>query len=176
VLLRTPSATAIAGLLVDRDGIVRLGRTPPWYLERVTGEALASLRPERYCDEARSWASVTPVFLDRFLKGKTETEEAELVARACTNIGLPEPFEVQIHKHSAIRGAETTYPARGDARRPDWSFPESATYRDKPRRHVLVRFRDPVTGPVILGSARFHGMGLCLPVADDEWVLGEGTP
>jgi CRISPR-associated protein Csb2 len=159
---------AIRAWMRDRGGIVRLTRDQAWALEAVLDADTSSLRADRFCVRSRSWASVTPVCLDRFLKGASETEEAELIARACTNVGLPEPFEIQIHKHSAVRGGETSYPARGQASRPDWRFSPSASYRDKPRRHVVLRFREYVRGPVILGSGRYHGMGLCLPIDDVE--------
>ncbi|HEU4583755.1 MAG TPA: type I-U CRISPR-associated protein Csb2 [Polyangiaceae bacterium] len=147
------------------SGEVRLGRNAVWQLKQVIEGERASLRPARYCAAACTWRSVTPVFLDRFLKGTSEMEEVELIAQACANIGLPERdlVEVQIHKHSAVRGAETTYPSRGRAHRPDWSFPEKSSYQNRPRRHVVLRFRNPVTGPVLLGAGRYHGMGLLLP-------------
>lgn len=150
-------------------GEARLGRSAVWSLVRLIDSERASLRPDRYCRVAHSWASVTPVFLDRFLKGTNELEEVDLIVRACANIGLPERdlVEVEIHKHSAVCGAETTYPSRGRERRPDWSFPEESRYRSRPRRHVVLRFRNEVRGPILLGAGRFHGMGLLLPILDE---------
>jgi CRISPR-associated protein Csb2 len=154
---------------LENGGQVRLGRRSVWVVERVFEGERASLRADRYCSAACSWASVTPVFLDRFLKGTSETEEVELIARACANIGLPEDdlVEVEIHKHAAIRGAETTYPSRGQEHRPDWSFPDESSYRNRPRRHIVLRFRKPMKGPILLGAGRFYGMGLFLPIADE---------
>jgi CRISPR-associated protein Csb2 len=153
----------------ERGGEVRLGRTAVWVVERQIESERASLRADRYCRAARSWASVTPVFLDRFLKGASETEEVELVARACANVGLPEDelTVVEIHKHSAVRAAETAYPSRGREYRPDWSFPGECSYRNRARRHVVLRFRKPVRGPILLGAGRYHGMGLFLPIPDE---------
>lgn len=147
---------------------IRLGRAAVWCVERVADGGRASLRADRYRGTARSWASVTPVFLDRYLKGTSEMEEVELIIRACANIGLPEDelVEVEIHKHSAVRGAETTYPSRGREYRPNWSFPEKSSYGNRPRRHVVLRFRKPVRGPILLGAGRYHGMGLFLPIRD----------
>jgi len=152
----------------ENSAEIRLGREAVWCVERVTESGRASLRTDRYCAAARSWASVTPVFLDRFLKGTSELEEVELIVRACANIGLPEHelVEVEIHKHPVVRGAETTYPSRGREYRPDWSFPEKSSYSSRPRRHVVLRFRRPVRGPILLGAGRYHGMGLFLPVGD----------
>jgi CRISPR-associated protein Csb2 len=156
-----------------RDGgQVRLGREAVWVVNRSSESERASLRADRYCRVSRSWASVTPIFLDRFPKGTSATEEVELIVRACANIGLPqdELTEVEIHKHSAVRGAETTYPSRGQEHRPDWRFPETASYRNRPRRHVVLRFRMPVRGPILLGAGRYHGMGLFLPIPEVNGV------
>ena len=96
--------------------------------------------------------------------------EARLIAAACRNIGLPEPLAVEIHKHSAIKGAPSAYPARGQLSRPDWSFPKDAKFAGRPRRHIILRFAANIEGPVILGAGRFYGFGLCLP------LVGERSP
>ena len=89
-----------------------------------------------------------------------------MLAAACTNIGLPEPVQIEIHKHSAVRAAPSCYPARGRAARPDWSFPKGASFRDRVRRHVVLRFGQAVRGPIVLGAGRYHGLGLCLAIGD----------
>lgn len=145
-------------------GRVNLTAARVWSVERSAAPSRASLAPARWCGIGRTWASGTPVFLDRFPDGGDPIEEARIIAAACRNIGLPEPLEIEIHKHSAVAGAPAAYPARGGAVHPDWSFPAGATYRDRPRRHVVLRFAEAVEGPVILGAARYHGLGLCLPL------------
>lgn len=143
---------------------LRLSRDLVWRVERTAAPSRSSLRPARWCAEATVWASVTPVLLDRFPEHDDPVEEARLIAAACRNIGLPEPLAIEIHKHSALRGAPSAYPARGNRTRPDWSFPAGAKFVQRPRRHVVLRFAGPVEGPVILGAGRFHGLGLCLPL------------
>src|SRR5262249_46346252 len=138
-----------------------------WYLERTGTPSRASLKPARWCRSAATWASVTPVLLDRFPEQGDVVEEAHLIAAACRNIGLPDPIEIEVHKHSAVTGAPSAYPSRGDRRRPDWSFPAGAKFSRRPRRHVVLRFARPVGGPVILGAGRFQGFGLCLPLGSD---------
>jgi len=165
---RTSALRAVAAFArVDQgeqSSIVQLTTHDAWEVVRAATPARASLRPNRWCSSARTWASVTPVLLDRFPGKGDPTEEAAIVAAACRNIGLPEPEEIEIHKNSAIRGAETTYPARGRPSRPDWSFPGATKFAARPRRHVVLQFAAPVTGPVILGAGRFAGFGMCLPV------------
>jgi CRISPR-associated protein Csb2 len=138
-----------------------------WIIDRAIAPSRASLRPGRWCAASRIWASVTPMMLDRFPKEGDPAEEARLVASACAAIGLPEPMEVEIHKHSAVTGAPTTYPRRGRGR-PEWVFPKDSKFKDRPRRHVVLRFDELVHGPLILGAGRYHGFGLCLPLVRGE--------
>ncbi|HZN95762.1 MAG TPA: type I-U CRISPR-associated protein Csb2, partial [Myxococcales bacterium] len=138
-----------------------------WLLERAVAPSRASLRPGRWCGASRIWASVTPVMLDRFPEHGDPVEEAHLVAEACAAIGLPEPEEVELHKHSAVTGAPSAYPRHGRGQ-PGWAFPKGSKLKDRPRRHVILRFNEPVRGPIILGAGRYHGFGLCLPLRGDE--------
>ncbi len=143
--------------------IVQLTEASAWRVARSANPARASLRPERWCSPCRVWASTTPMFLDRFPAKDDPAEEAAIIAAACRNIGLPEPMEVEIHKHSAVTGAETCFPSRGHRTRLDWSFPHDAKFGRRVRRHVVLRFANCVAGPVVLGAGRFSGFGLCLP-------------
>ena len=144
--------------------LIKLGAAGVWSVAHTVAPSRFSLTPIRWCSTSDVWASATPVLLDRFPDHGDAEEEARLIAAACTNIGLPEPIAIELHKHSAVRGAPSAYPARGDARRPDWSFPRGAKFASRPRRHVVLQFGEPVSGPVILGAGRFRGFGLCLPL------------
>jgi CRISPR-associated protein Csb2 len=137
-----------------------------WVLERTASPSRHSLRPARYCAESRVWATVTPLHLDRFPDKGDALEEAEIIAAACRHIGLQEPLSIELHKHSAFRGAPSSYPARGVRHRPDWTFPRESRFKDRLRRHVILTFPETVRGPVILGAGRYHGFGLCLPLHD----------
>lgn len=134
-----------------------------WRLMRSASPSRASLRPERWCGVSACWASATPVLLDRFPDHGDPIEEAQILAGACRNIGLPDPEVIEIHKHSAVRGAPSAYPARGHASRPSWSFPRGSVGQSRPRRHVVLEFAKPVRGPVLIGAGRYAGFGLCLP-------------
>jgi CRISPR-associated protein Csb2 len=151
---------------LGKDAYAKLnfGDAGVWNLAQIATPVRSSLKPVRYCGAAATWASVTPMLLDRFPDHGDAVDEARLIAAACRNIGLPEPLTVEIHKHSAIKGAPSAYPARGRRNRPDWSLPKGAKFASRPRRHVVLHFAENVEGPVILGAGRFHGFGLCLPL------------
>lgn len=149
---------------------LRLSGAMRWCVERTAAPSRASLKPARWCAISRLWASATPVFLDRFPDYNDPMEEARLIAKACCNIGLPEPIQLEIHKHAAIQGAPSAYPARGNRLIPDWSLHPSVKFANRPRRHVILRFTEPVEGPVIIGAGRFHGFGLCLPLAEEGQI------
>jgi CRISPR-associated protein Csb2 len=142
---------------------LNFGAAGVWRLEQTAAPSRRSLQSTRWCESARTWASVTPILLDRFPDHGDAVAEGELVGAACRNIGLPEPVEIELHKHPAIKGVPSAYPSHG-GRQPDWSFPAGARFASRPRRHVILRFSVPVSGPVILGAGRYHGFGLCLPL------------
>jgi CRISPR-associated protein Csb2 len=122
-----------------------------------------SLRPEPYTAVSRTWATCTPIVLDRHLKAKGNAErEAEigaLLRQACVNIGLPEPERVAVGKHSAVRAAPAAYPSGHAPRWMRWRLPESLASRQL--THAVLQFAEPVRGPVLLGAGRFAGLGLC---------------
>jgi CRISPR-associated protein Csb2 len=121
-----------------------------------------SLDPRPYVAKARTWATCTPIVLDRHLKAKGNAERdaeiAGLVRQACTNIGLPEPARVSAAKHSALRGAPSAYPSGSAPRWMRWRLPGSLASRQL--THAVIQFDAPVRGPVILGAGRFSGLGL----------------
>jgi CRISPR-associated protein Csb2 len=127
--------------------------------------ALHSLDPRPYTATARTWATCTPIVLDRHLKAKDnaerEAEIARLVRQACTNMGLPAPREKRIAtaKHSALRGAPAAYPSGSMPRWMRWRLPDSLASRQL--THATIQFDKAVRGPVILGAGRFAGLGLC---------------
>jgi len=124
-----------------------------------------SLDPALYTGPAFVFATVTPIVLDRHLKEKgaaRQEETAGQIAAACRNIGLPEPEAVVVDKHSAIEGAPSAYPSGKSPRWMNWRLPPSLASRQL--THAVIRFAEPIDGPVILGAGRFVGLGLCRPV------------
>jgi CRISPR-associated protein Csb2 len=112
-----------------------------------------------YVATATTWATCTPIVLDRHLKAKGDAarivEIERLMCRACRNIGLPEPARIVVGNRSTIGRAP---PARGS----NWRLPKSLGSRQL--THAVLQFARPVRGPVILGAGRFVGLGLCRPL------------
>jgi CRISPR-associated protein Csb2 len=142
-----------------------------------------SLDPAPYIAIARTWATCTPIVLDRHIKAKAsadrDLEVRNLIARACHNAELPSPARVVIgsgeatreelaiaaDKHSAIRGAASAYPSGRAPHWTGWRLPESLASRQL--THAVLQFENPVSGPVILGAGRFLGLGLCRALDPD---------
>lgn len=124
-----------------------------------------SLDPLLYTRPSREFATVTPVVLDRHLKarGKDREEEIrELLVRACTNSGLPEPEGVVAAKHAALEGVPSAYPSGGAPDWTRWRVPEQ--WASRQLTHAVLRFPGDIAGPVLLGAARHVGLGLCRPL------------
>ena len=119
--------------------------------------APANLDPPTWTTPSCTWASVTPVVLNRHFDGDDRWDRAaESVKDACQHIGLPRPNEVLLHAVSRVEGVP-------HAR----EFPRLTRKRDHGRRshtHAVIVFDEPVAGPVLLGAGRFRGYGLCRPV------------
>jgi CRISPR-associated protein Csb2 len=133
-----------------------------------------SLDPALYTGSAFVFATVTPIVLDRHLKEKgaaRQEETAGQIAAACRNVGLPEPEAVVVDKHSAIEGAPSAYPFGKSPRWMNWRLPPALASRQL--THAVIRFAEPIDGPVILGAGRFVGLGLCRPV-DSEGADADG--
>ena len=141
-------------------------------LTRVVGTAhLASLRPRVWCEPSRRWASVTPVALPHhpgsLSRGTASArakawERAEAAVRlACTHVDLPEPAAVALSLDPWITGSRrtTSFPA----------FRQPGRGGKPVRRqliHVALTFRQFVSGPLMLGTGRFFGLGLMRPMFD----------
>lgn len=118
-------------------------------------------RPDRWSLDVRNWvgpslewASVTPVVLDRFPKDPFGEEAEQIIRRSCRDIGLLEPLDVSIQVASPHLGVPEAkqFPARRRIGRPSrW------------HSHVILRFPEPVRGPVLLGAGRHYGYGLFKP-------------
>lgn len=134
---------------------LNLGRSGVWDLEVDRSEdPPLNLRPRGYTDKSDRWATVTPLVLDRFA-GDQEEQEA-IVAASCERIGLPPPAEIMLSKIAYWKSVP-----------PAWEFPPLSAGRGGPKRfhlHAVIRFEQPVEGPVILGAGRYRGYGLCRPI------------
>ena len=125
-----------------------------------------SLDPHRYTWSSHRWATVTPMVLDRHLKGGSaaefQTEMEALVAAACGRCVGVQPARVVVDKHSAARGAPSAYPSGKAPPWTGWRVPE--TLASRRLVHAVIEFDEAVAGPLLIGAGRFCGLGLCLPV------------
>ncbi|MGA7124155.1 MAG: type I-U CRISPR-associated protein Csb2 [Polyangiaceae bacterium] len=130
--------------------------------------AQATLLPKTWCTRAKTWASATPVALDRNpgdlrsadakRQSAAYAEAEETIAVACERIGLPRPKRVTAMPAAPLAG--------GDKVR---QFPPYQTGKPPIQRvlvHARLTFESPVEGPIVLGAGRYLGLGLFRPLGD----------
>ncbi|HYC78841.1 MAG TPA: type I-U CRISPR-associated protein Csb2 [Planctomycetota bacterium] len=133
---------------------------------RVLMSEKRSLQSRTWCRPSRRFVTVTPIALDRHPgnlrsnSGRTAhraAEEAEAaIADACVRIGLPRPEGVSISLAPLVTGARHV--------RECAVWPPTPGRVRRARVHADIRFPVKVRGPVLVGAARYFGLGLCLPV------------
>ncbi|MBN8514520.1 type I-U CRISPR-associated protein Csb2 [Accumulibacter sp.] len=99
---------------------------------------------------SRTWASVTPVVLDRHPKRGQRAED--VVADSVEMAGYPRPVDVELGQGSVFKGV-----------------PFAREFRPRSRgswTHVALAFAQRVAGPLLVGRDRHFGMGLLRPVDD----------
>jgi CRISPR-associated protein Csb2 len=136
-----------------------MGRLGEWDVRYVPPAMLTrepkGLNPAVYAEAHDTWASVTPVIFGRHPKksqigpGK---DGGRVVAELCERIGLPGPIEARLGPVSAFRGASAA-PAVTPPEKYDRLF----------RAHLMLRWAEPVRGPVLMGAGLFGGFGVCRP-------------
>ena len=202
---RKERGRVLGKLLVDENGRPKtvqltLGPLGVWEVQKHDWqEQRDALEPRQWTaaggararDGAMTWASVTPVVLDRFPKANRsdpsqrlawEDEVRQIVRDACSRIGLPEPELIDVDTTSwqlgSPRAVGKRRPLRGqhgpeshaDAALGDGfpPYPPKGTNAPRPQVHVWLRFPRPVIGPVILGAGRYQGYGLCKPLGGPD--------
>ncbi|MFE6055653.1 type I-U CRISPR-associated protein Csb2 [Kitasatospora sp. NPDC056446] len=155
---------ALLAALLHHDGglrRIRLADGQPLDLERVGPADQDSwpltVQPWAWQEPSTVWATVLPMVLDRFPKNG-DPYWADSVTASCVAAGLPEPERVRVSPHHAmVPGARHAggFPVRRKDRE-----------RPLPSCHVRLAFPVPVTGPVVLGSKKNFGLGLCRPEPD----------
>jgi CRISPR-associated protein Csb2 len=108
----------------------------------------AGIRRGTWARASGTWASVTPIVLERHPR-RGQSVEIEL-ADSCERWGYPRPVAVEVGQSSPLRGV-----------------PQAKAFR--PRRpgrwtHAVLRWERPVRGPVLLGRDQHFGLGLCRPI------------
>ena len=190
---RSDRGRVLGRLLLEPSGqpmriTLTLGSLGVWTLvKRDWSESRQTLKPETWTahpDGATTWATVTPLVLDRFpkidpLKERPEwqIEVAGIIATACRRLGLPDPVEIDFSTTSWQRGSPRAFtkrrPLRGHSGVDDNTtslgdgfpiYPAKGSNGPRPQLHVYLRFAEPVVGPILLCAGRFLGYGLCKPL------------
>ena len=105
--------------------------------------------PDRWLRRSRGWATACPAIHER----RRPLDLAE-VARWCRHAGLSEPAAFRSARTPLVAGAIDLAPV--EVNRPG---------RPRlPYSHVELLFEQAVAGPVVIGSGRQRGFGLCVPV------------
>ena len=103
--------------------------------------------PGRWTRTARCWVTAFPAVHER----RVPLDLAE-VSRWCEHAGLPKPRAFRSARCALVPGGVDLAPV--EVNRPGRP--------GLPYSHVKILFDVPVTGPVVLGSARQRGLGLCV--------------
>jgi CRISPR-associated protein Csb2 len=129
-------------------GVLTLQRVSPLEAEHAWG-----LRPQRWEGPAKRWVTALPMVFDRFpgRKGDIRGE----IERSVVNARLPRPADIRWSKQPLVPGGVPMTP-RDTLRRPNDS-------KLRPYCHVMIEFSEEVRGPVVFGSMRHYGLGLCVP-------------
>ncbi|MFD8417413.1 type I-U CRISPR-associated protein Csb2 [Streptomyces sp. NPDC059650] len=150
-------------VLLRRDGglrslPVRTLRNPVGLAYVSAGSAdlgvVKTVRSERWTAASSEWSTALPMVLDFFPKKNGAGIEAS-VAASCRLAGLPEPDSVEVMRCGAFLAGAPDLPG--------YALRRKRGERPLPGRHVRIRFPQPVRGPVVLGSKRNFGLGLCVP-------------
>jgi CRISPR-associated protein Csb2 len=147
---------------------LKLGDSGVLELQRVAwGEdGRATLQPGWWARASTSWASATPVALDRHpgnlneddpLRRRKAFDEAQAsIALAVERAGYPEPVEIDVVRSCVLPGSAKPR-----------AFPRFPVETDRAQRvlvHTRIVFPTPVQGPILLGAGRYLGLGLHLPI------------
>lgn len=127
-----------------------------------SGQTRHNLNPRTWTAPSTTWHTVTPVTIDRYYKGPEKARmERENVVEQCQRIGLPRPVAVALGQHSMLEGVP---PAREFPKLPRRS--DQGGNGEWQHIHATIIFAEKVRGPVIIGSGRYRGYGLCRPMLE----------
>ena len=105
--------------------------------------------PRRWLEPSHRWATAVPAIHER----RRRLDLAE-VTRWCEHAGLPTPVAVREARTPLVPGAIDLAPV--EVNRPGRPA--------LPYSHVELWFERAVPGPVVIGSGRQRGFGLCIPL------------
>ena len=113
-----------------------------------------SLKPSTWCAPSNRWVTVTPLVMPRIPRRALTAED--VVVRACTDAGYPEPITVRVSPAPLLSGATHT-------RSFQFPFDPKSHRPRRPITHAEIEFAQPIRGPVIIGAGRYAGYGVCRP-------------
>ncbi len=147
-----------------------MGATGETNISRLRGTAsLTSLRQEIWKKPSHLWVSATPIALPRhpgnLARGSMHkrvmawAKAKSAVKDACKHVGIPKPKSVEVSLTPFITGAYAVnrFPP----------FIQKTGLGGSVRRqliHAAITFERPVSGPLLIGTGRFFGLGLMRPV------------
>jgi CRISPR-associated protein Csb2 len=131
-----------------------------WQPGPVGSDAPLTLRPSTWVGPATTWGTLTPVVLKHRPSVKFQRPLEQMIGDYCIAAGLPKPAEVRAGRYPFLPNVPPAYDFR--LRR------KAAEPEERFAAHALLRFSQPVEGPVVLGKLRHFGLGLLRPVAGFE--------
>ena len=163
---RNKKTRTILRLTLGTEGVVNMYR-----LRSPT--SLVSLRPSIWQHASHHWVSATPIALPRHpgslskgtssARAKAWAEAESAVRTACSHVGLPEPLSVKVSLSPFLIGAKPvrSYPIFNQRNRNGKKLFRQLV-------HASLTFKNLVSGPLVVGSGRFRGLGLMRPVAGPD--------
>ncbi len=109
--------------------------------------------PNRWLRSSRGWATAVPAIHER----RRRLDLAE-VARWCEHAGLPQPAAFRSERTPFVRGALDLAPV-------EVNRPKKPAL---PYSHIALYFEQAIPGPVVVGSGRQRGFGLCVPLDETD--------
>jgi CRISPR-associated protein Csb2 len=102
-----------------------------------------------YLQPSTTWGSVTPVVLPGFDE-KKEKKAIGLIAKALVQAGYKTPVtEISVQEDPIFEGAQ----------RAEHYFVPG--YQERwPRVHAMIKFAEPIAGPLAIGTGRHSGLGV----------------
>jgi CRISPR-associated protein Csb2 len=116
---------------------------------RIDSMGLKGLQTSTWCNPSTTWATVTPIALDRWPKHNKSAED--IIVDSLKAMQLPEPIRVNCSNQSPIKKAANArkYPSRK---------------ANRYITHAVIQWPVSIVGPLLIGADRYFGSGLCRPL------------
>ncbi|WP_419920967.1 type I-U CRISPR-associated protein Csb2 [Candidatus Poriferisodalis sp.] len=107
--------------------------------------------PGRWVGPSRRWVTAFPAVHERHVPLTLEE-----ICRWCDHARVPHPSSFRSLRSALMPGAVSLMPSEVHRQ----GMPS------RPYSHLELLFEEPVRGPIVIGSGRQRGFGLCAPVGD----------